>query len=318
MVTKPLLESNFREIRLDTIDESVERLRQVIAQRVIPLVVGSLRQISILAPPMVAQNFIPPPFGVIQRHAFLELGIVIEGVMGMWWRGQFTLCPKGSLLIIPPRCHHFPHASLPQTSAHQVLWIIFPSRQCIVHQCAWRDGIHSVSTYCVMDDPDLIHLGRSIWREWRQQDQNSPLIVQGYLMALLGRLLKAPVRPAIPKYERLNRLTSSDEPLAQAVYQFLWCNYHRSIKLADISEAIGFSSAYLCRRFKELTGERPFQALRRIRLEIAKKLLALNLSVSTVAEMVGFHDALYFSKVFSQEFGMPPTAYQKQCKPKRR
>lgn len=305
-----------REERMDTLEEGVERLRQVVARHILPMLT-SHRTCCPLAPPLNA-GATPPPAGVVQRHAFLELGIVVEGVMGMWWRGQLTLCPAGTVLVIPPRCPHLPHVPSPQGAPHRVIWLIFPPRQCIAHQCAWRDGVHFVGTYCVIDDEDLIYLGRSIWREWRQRDEHSALIVHGYLLSLLGRMLKAPARPAVPKYERLDIVPATADPLVQTVYRFLWSNYNRPIKLTDLSSAVAYSPTYLCRRFRQLTGETLWQALRRIRIEVAKRLLGLNISVATVAEMVGFADALYFSKVFSKEVGMTPTAYQLHCRRKGR
>ncbi len=303
-----------REERMDTPEEGVERLRQVVAQQILPMITNH-RTCRLLSPPLIASTA-PPPSGIIQRHAFLELGIIVDGVMGIWWRGQLTSCPAGTVLVIPPRCPHLPHAPLPQSPAHRVLWLIFPPHQCIAHLCEWRDNVHFVGTYCVIDDEDITYLGHRIWREQRQRDEHSALIVYGYLLSLLGRILKAPTHPAIPKYERFSVVPMTSEPLVQTVYRFLWSNYNRPIKLADLSDAVAYSPAYLCRRFRQLTGKTIWQVLRQIRIDVAKRLLALNFSVATVAEMVGFSDALYFSKVFSREVGMTPTNYQLQCKRK--
>jgi transcriptional regulator GlxA family with amidase domain len=96
-------------------------------------------------------------------------------------------------------------------------------------------------------------------------------------------MLKAPARPAVPKYERLMTSSPVQDPLVDAIYRFLWSNYNHPIGLADLATAVAYSPAYLCRHFRQKTGETPFQALRRIRLEVAKRLLTLNLSVATVA-----------------------------------
>jgi len=306
-----------REERLEPLEEGVERLRCLVAQEVIPLL--ELRQqIPLLSAPLQQGQTPLPPFGILQRHLFLEIGVVLEGVMGIWWRGHLTICQAGSIVLIPPRCPHLPHVPLPQNTAHRVLWLIFPSHQCIAYQCAWREGVHYVGTYCALDDDELIHLGRSLWREWRQWDERSPLIVKGYLLALFGRMLKAPARPAVPKYERLANLPPIQDPLVEAVYRFLWSNYNHPIRLTDLANAVAYSPAYLCRHFRQKTGETPFQTLRRIRLEVAKRLLSLNLSIATVAEMVGFNDPLYFSKVFTRTVGTPPTLYRQRFARSRR
>jgi len=306
-----------REERLEPLGEGVERLRQLVAQEVIPML-EFRRNIPLLGAPLQPGQTPLPPRSLLQRHSFLEIGVILEGAMGLWWRGHLTVCRAGSVVLIPPRCPHLPHVPLPQNLAHRVLWLIFPPHQCIAHQCAWRDGVHYVGTYCALDDDELIYLGRSLWREWRQQDEWSPLVVKGYLLALFGRMLKAPARPAIPKYERLMTPLPAQDPLVDAVYRFLWSNYNHPIRLKDLAAAIAYSPAYLCRHFRQKTGETPFQALRRIRLEVAKRLLSLNLSIATVAEMVGFNDPLYFSKVFTRTVGTPPTLYRQRFARSRR
>jgi len=231
-----------REERLEPLEEGVERLRQLIAQEVIPLL-ETRKQIPLLAAPLQQGGIPLPSRSLLQRHSFLEIGVVLDGTMGLWWRGNLTICQASSVVLIPPRCPHLPHAPLPQRPAHRVLWLIFPPHQCIAHQCAWRDGVHYVGTYCALDDDELIHLGRSLWREWRQRDEWSPLIVKGYLLALFGRMLKAPARPAVPKYERLMTSSPVQDPLVDAIYRFLWSNYNHPIGLADLATAVAYSPA---------------------------------------------------------------------------
>ena len=65
-------------------------------------------------------------------------------------------------------------------------------------------------------------------------------------------------------------------------------------------------------KLNALTGMPTMQYLRKMRLHRAKKLLGeSNLNVSEIAWEVGFHDPKYFSRVFSEEFGVPPSAFRK-------
>lgn len=128
-----------REERLEPLGEGVERLPRLVAQEVIPML-EFRRHIPLLGAPLQLGQILLSPRGLLQRHSFLEIGVVLEGAMGLWWRGHLTVCQARSVVLIPPRCPHLPHVPLPQTLAHRVLWLIFPPHQCIAHQCAWGDG----------------------------------------------------------------------------------------------------------------------------------------------------------------------------------
>ena len=72
------------------------------------------------------------------------------------------------------------------------------------------------------------------------------------------------------------------------------------------------------RRFTDLFFERyhitPNRYLIQVKLEKAKQLLAVaELSLAQVAELSGFSDVYYFSKVFKREMGLSPGEYRKKA-----
>lgn len=68
------------------------------------------------------------------------------------------------------------------------------------------------------------------------------------------------------------------------------------------------------RKVKEVTGYSPKEYLRVRRMKRAAELLQEGkLSISEIAYTVGISDPFYFSKCFKQQFGMTPSAYQKEC-----
>ena len=51
--------------------------------------------------------------------------------------------------------------------------------------------------------------------------------------------------------------------------------------------------------------------LTELRIEKAKELIATNsMSLSNIAQMTGFNDPLYFSRVFKKTTGIPPKEFQ--------
>ncbi|MDX1477500.1 MAG: two-component regulator propeller domain-containing protein [Saprospiraceae bacterium] len=72
--------------------------------------------------------------------------------------------------------------------------------------------------------------------------------------------------------------------------------------------AMGISRPHLHRKLKALTGKSTSHFIRLIRLQQARQLLRQSQhNVSEVAYAVGFKDPAYFSRLFSEEFGVPPS-----------
>ena len=72
----------------------------------------------------------------------------------------------------------------------------------------------------------------------------------------------------------------------------------------------GYSVFYFSRLFHRLTGRKPTEYLRQLRLQKALELLDEGLSVSETAMRCGFNSPNYFCKNFRQEYGRAPSAYR--------
>jgi len=100
--------------------------------------------------------------------------------------------------------------------------------------------------------------------------------------------------------------------LISDIKEYLKDNYQRSITNAVLSKEFGFVPSYISRLFKQHNnGISPGEYLSNYRIEKAKKIMKENpdLMVKEIADMVGFHDAYYFSKIFKKKTGMWPTEY---------
>ncbi|MCB9036599.1 MAG: response regulator [Lewinellaceae bacterium] len=81
-----------------------------------------------------------------------------------------------------------------------------------------------------------------------------------------------------------------------------------SLTVEDICRAIGMGRSNLYAKLSALTGTSFNLYLRSLRLARAKELLlTTNMNVSEVAYEVGFKDPKYFSRVFTEAYGMPPS-----------
>ncbi len=79
--------------------------------------------------------------------------------------------------------------------------------------------------------------------------------------------------------------------------------------IAELEKAMHLSQMQLYRKLKALTGKTPSLYIRSIRLQKAMELLnTTDLTVSEIAYDVGFTTPTYFSRAFSDEFGIPPSS----------
>jgi signal transduction histidine kinase/DNA-binding response OmpR family regulator/streptogramin lyase len=85
-----------------------------------------------------------------------------------------------------------------------------------------------------------------------------------------------------------------------------------SFTITQLYQAVAMSRSQFHRKLKALTGTSATFFIRSIRLARAQKLLSTtDLTISEIAYQVGFKDPNYFSRVFTEEFGVPPSMTRK-------
>ncbi len=104
--------------------------------------------------------------------------------------------------------------------------------------------------------------------------------------------------------------------MVKVAKEFMEKNYSEPINLDMISQAVFLSPNYFSSFFKENTGYNVSEYLIRVRIEKAKELLKnFKLTVSKVAELVGYEDSNYFNQLFKKVEGIPPGEYRKKVSP---
>lgn len=89
-------------------------------------------------------------------------------------------------------------------------------------------------------------------------------------------------------------------------------HYHEDISFSQLAKDLHLSRTYLSYLFKRDTGETFIDYLIKYRIEIAKKLMrsSRHLMIREIAQMVGYPDSAYFSRLFKNVTGMSPSEYQ--------
>jgi AraC-like DNA-binding protein len=103
-----------------------------------------------------------------------------------------------------------------------------------------------------------------------------------------------------------------NEILAEKARRYLESNIHRTISVEDVAAKFFLSPHYFAKKFKAETGMGIKEYHNQARLEKAMELLQDPLlSVSDVAQKLGFSNVNYFTNKFRERYGMPPTGIRK-------
>ena len=131
------------------------------------------------------------------------------------------------------------------------------------------------------------------------------LIIKGVLMRIF-RLLST-------EYEfHLSRQQKKD--MNWAVFTDV-CRYidknHRTVTIQELSKVFHFQEDYFNRLIKKRTGQTYCEFLQNVRLLKAEQLLnQTDLTVSEIAEQVGYRNKGYFYKLFTEKYSVTPSQYR--------
>ena len=101
----------------------------------------------------------------------------------------------------------------------------------------------------------------------------------------------------------------------ERICAYLAANYRQKFSLSEVAARFYLSPYYLSRLFKRVTGQSIVDYINNRRIEAAQKLLeTTELSISAVAEQIGFASAAHFRRVFHEVMGTGPLQYRKAHK----
>lgn len=105
------------------------------------------------------------------------------------------------------------------------------------------------------------------------------------------------------------------ESLTKKIIRYVRQCYSTDLKVEDICKLFGCSRSYFSHTFKKETGKGFREYLTDVRLENARRLLALSeLNVTEIAFSIGLLNSNYFSNLFKERYGVSPLAYRKSLK----
>jgi AraC-like DNA-binding protein len=107
----------------------------------------------------------------------------------------------------------------------------------------------------------------------------------------------------------INKRHPQSERIGKAV-DWMREHYAEQLQLEDLAQSHFLSLGHFRVLFKEVTGKTPLEFLIGVRMDKARELLANHdLTVGQIAEVVGYPDIHYFSRLFKRVEGLSPLKY---------
>lgn len=250
----------------------------------------------------------------VESHDFWELCYVVNGCIQVFLEENSLTVKSHQLVLIPPnKKHSFFSENGNKNKAFVVCFdsfsqVLQPISACVFEedevQCSCLEKIiDECATTFYMNESSLLDVVASpIFG-----GQQALLLQLEYLLITLVRRMSVKKNPSI--------VFISDEnfyaDLGNMMLRYLRENIHKKLTLDDICNKFSYSKSFLCKVFKEQTGQTLIDCFNRLKVEEAKRLLTqTKQSVTVIAGSLGFREVKYFDAIFKKFAGTTPVAYR--------
>jgi AraC-like DNA-binding protein len=233
-------------------------------------------------------------------HNHMELFYIVGGKGQFLIEDQLHPVHPSNLVIINPNVTHTEVSLNAQPMEYIVLGI---------DGIELTTGENSNGQFCILDQFESVEISgclRNILREMEQKSTGYEDVCQAYMEILIIRLMRntALSVPQEPQVVSGNRQCA-------AIRRYIDLHFKEPLTLEQLAEEAHMNKYYLSHTFKREYGVSPINYMTHKRIEESKYLLAeTDLSMSHIAQLLGFSSLSYFSQVFRRTQDASPMEYR--------
>jgi len=214
--------------------------------------------------------------------------------------GVCTTVSEGNMILYFPGVRH--HYTFKKEDNSELRWAHFSGSACQILAPFFSEKPVVLSVQSKKEFETCFE--KMIRAHYKKQEIGTALS-EGYLMVLLALTVQSPVFQ-----KSLSPLT--DESLEKVLSQ-MHVYFNQPIDIAKYANMCHWSKDRFIRMFQAYTGFPPYHYQLRIRIERAVEMLEnRSVTVAECAQIVGFSDHAYFSRIFKKFTGKPPSYYKKK------
>jgi len=237
-------------------------------------------------------------------HNHTELFFIVSGKGQFLIQDQMFPVDVNKLVIINPNILHTEVSLNAQPLEYIVLGI---------SGIELATSENSNDQFCILDPFESVEISsclRNILREMELKNTGYEDICQAYMEILIIRLM----RNTALTVQVEPQVTSGNRQCA-AIKRYIDPHYKDPLTLEQLSEEAHMNKYYLSHAFKREYGVSPINYLISRRIDESKYLLAeTDLSMSQIAQLLGFSSLSYFSQVFRKAHGSSPMEFRQNSK----
>lgn len=270
-------------------------------------------------PTFIEGNFVT--FLPGQRHPnrdnlpYFILMLMTKGTLYISEDGINYTVKAGEVFILQPNHHHYSWQAFDEETSYY--WLHFY----VAGQ--WEQGPNMVSMPPLVDIPTLHYYTPAMTLHLQKHTRFKN---QTHLLKLVDDIFHESKNSEGFRFWRSQQLfidilqeiqlhphnTSKLITISEKIQRYLRDNFDQKITNDTLSAEFHFHPNYLVRALKETIGLTPTEYLTQYRMEEAeKRLLDTNLTISEIAESVGFQNIYYFSSSFKKFAGLSPQNFRR-------
>ncbi|MBD2865565.1 MULTISPECIES: AraC family transcriptional regulator [Paenibacillus] len=116
---------------------------------------------------------------------------------------------------------------------------------------------------------------------------------------------------------RLSRISGIRDKLMLEAKEWLELHLDKESSIADAASRFHLHPVHFARRFRSCFGVTPSRYVTECRIEKAKRLLCQSdYTIDHIAQLCGYDNGFYFSRIFTKETGTNPSEYRKRHAPR--
>lgn len=241
---------------------------------------------------------------VPHTHDHTELFYIVGG------KGQFLVHDQvfpvnaSNLVIVNPNVTHTESSLNAQPLEYIVLGI---------EGVSLADSDTSNGQFYILDHYESVEISgclRNILREMEQKNTGYEDVCQAYMEILIIRLMRS-----ISLTVQSEPHQSTGNRQCVAARRYIDLHFKDTLTLEQLAEEVHMNKFYLSHAFKREYGISPINYMISRRIDESKYLLAeTDLSLSQIAQMLGFSSPSYFSQVFHRTQSVSPKEFRQNLK----
>ncbi|MFV2171904.1 AraC family transcriptional regulator [Actinomadura sp. LOL_016] len=234
-------------------------------------------------------------------HDEYAIGVTVDGVETMRYRGEKVYSAAGSVVVIEPGEAHTGGPAQPEGFAYLAL---YPTGDLL--RAATPGSAEPHFRGPIIDDPGLGDALRLAHRALRAGED--PLEAETRLLEVFDALVRRHAVP--PGGGDAGRPGPGAARIARSLAERLADELTRPPPLAEVAADLGLSRYQALRAFRDVVGMPPYAWLAQHRVARARALLDAGHRPADAAALVGFADQAHLTRWFRRVLGVTPGAYR--------